>query len=92
MADVQEFQKHDLSYYRRSVRQDFCPNLRVSPSFFSFLPWRPDGTLIASDDSWETVGTRVNEGAAPLYHGGRTFLSYSAAGKPTFPSTTLLLA
>ncbi|CAI4218380.1 unnamed protein product [Parascedosporium putredinis] len=29
--------------------------------------------------SWETVDTPVNEGAAAMYHGGKTFLAYSAS-------------
>ncbi|QRW07461.1 glycoside hydrolase family 43 protein [Ceratobasidium sp. AG-Ba] len=30
-------------------------------------------------NSWEKVGTGVNEGPAPLYHGGRTWITYSAS-------------
>lgn len=29
--------------------------------------------------AWEQVGANVNEGPAPLYHGGRTFMTYSAS-------------
>ncbi|KAG6864132.1 hypothetical protein C0991_012235 [Blastosporella zonata] len=29
--------------------------------------------------SWETIGANVNEGPAPLYHGGRTWIVYSAS-------------
>ncbi|MET9890196.1 family 43 glycosylhydrolase [Streptomyces sp. NPDC006465] len=37
-------------------------------------------TVISSPTlSWETSGAPVNEGPEPLYHGGRTFLTYSAA-------------
>ena len=28
---------------------------------------------------WETVDTPVNEGPAAMYHGGKTFLAYSAS-------------
>ncbi|KAL3482180.1 glycosyl hydrolase [Aspergillus californicus] len=30
-------------------------------------------------EDWETVGAPVNEGAAPLYHDGRTWVAYSAS-------------
>lgn len=37
-------------------------------------------TIISSPTlSWETSGGAVNEGPEPLYHGGRTFLTYSAS-------------
>ena len=37
-------------------------------------------TIISSPTlSWETSGGAVNEGPAPLYHGGRTFLTFSAS-------------
>jgi GH43 family beta-xylosidase len=29
--------------------------------------------------SWETVGNPVNEGPAAMYHGGKTYLTYSAS-------------
>lgn len=29
-------------------------------------------------NSWETAGTPVNEGPAAMYHGGKTYLSFSA--------------
>uniref|UniRef100_A0A0W0GDE0 Putative Arabinanase/levansucrase/invertase n=1 Tax=Moniliophthora roreri TaxID=221103 RepID=A0A0W0GDE0_MONRR len=29
--------------------------------------------------SWERIGANVNEGPAALYHGGRTFIVYSAS-------------
>ncbi len=37
-------------------------------------------TIISSPTlSWETSGAAVNEGPEPLYHGGRTFLTFSAS-------------
>ncbi|WP_079141887.1 family 43 glycosylhydrolase [Streptomyces sp. LUP30] len=37
-------------------------------------------TVISSPTlSWETSGAPVNEGPEPLYHGGRTFLTFSAS-------------
>jgi hypothetical protein len=35
---------------------------------------------LPSNLSWETVGTRVNEGPSALYKNGRTFLTFSASG------------
>ncbi|KAF1957666.1 Arabinanase/levansucrase/invertase [Byssothecium circinans] len=35
--------------------------------------------LSTPTNSWETVGNPVMEGAAAMYHGGKTFLSYSAS-------------
>ncbi|GHG88696.1 family 43 glycosylhydrolase [Streptomyces lanatus] len=44
-------------------------------------------TIISSPTlSWETSGGAVNEGPEPLYHNGRTFLTYSASfcGTPDY--------
>lgn len=30
-------------------------------------------------ESWETVGAPVQEGAAAMYHGGKTYITYSAS-------------
>ncbi|KAF2177435.1 glycoside hydrolase family 43 protein [Zopfia rhizophila CBS 207.26] len=35
--------------------------------------------LSTPTNSWETAGSPVNEGPAAMYHGGKTFLSYSAS-------------
>jgi len=41
-------------------------------------------TVISSPTlDWERVGSPVNEGPEPLYHGGRTFLTYSASSCQT---------
>lgn len=45
-------------------------------------PWTVVGepaTISVPTHAWETVGARVNEGAAILEHDGRTFMSFSAS-------------
>lgn len=57
-------------------------------------PWTTVGqpaTFSTPTHSWETQGARVNEGAAVLKHGGRTFVSYSASSCNTPDYTIGLL-
>jgi hypothetical protein len=55
------------------------PRRRRSPT-----AWLSGTNSISSPTlSWETEGAAVNEGPEPLYHDGRTFLTYSASSCST---------
>ena len=55
--------------------QSLCIAPMTSPTALG----TPSRVLSEPTLAWERVQNPVNEGAAPLYHGNRTFLAYSAS-------------
>lgn len=64
------------SCFPRANLQSLCIAPMTSPTS---LDLKSKKVLSEPTLPWERVGNPVNEGAAPLYHGGKTFVAYSAS-------------
>lgn len=77
-GSIVRFSSPWTNYFVYSCFSDSLQSLCIAP-LLSPGSLGASKVLSQPTQSWETAGTPVNEGPAALYHGGKTFLSYSAS-------------